>query len=561
MSTFTLNDEEIEFKPGQTIIEAAKDNCTTIPHFCWHPKLSISGNCRVCLVELENIPKLVIACSTQATEGMVVYSESEKTLEARNAVMEFLLINHPLDCPICDEAGECKLQDYAYKHSIGESRYDEEKTHKDKRVQLGPRVMFDGDRCISCSLCIRFCDEIVGEPELTFIKRGNGVTISTFPGKQMENKYSLNTVDICPVGALTNTDFRFKTRVWDLSSNPSICTGCSRGCNIDVWVINNEIKRLTPSFNKEVNSYWMCDDGRLNTFKHVNAKDRVDGAHLRKDGQLIKVDWDKAFANASSELKNITNKEIAFIGSAFSTCEDNYLFTKFAKDVIGCKNIDFIRHTDPDFGDELLRQNDLTPNTMGAELTGVSPKQGGLNLDGIVQGIKSGKIKGLFIMEDDLLEAYPELEKSLPSLELLIVLSSNFNKTTAFADFVFPAATFAEKNGTFINFNGRVQRIKPAVETTDLDRSLDGMAMSRLDKFGTSFDRWAIGNKHDARASWKIISGLSVLFDKKLKYKMSENVFDDMSKSIDAFKGLDYDIIGKKGVLLKDKLNEVTQTV
>jgi len=546
MPTFTLNDKEIEFKPGQTIMEAAEDNGITIPHYCWHPKLTISGNCRVCLVEVENIPKLVIACSTRVTEGMVVHSESEKTLEARNAVMEFLLINHPLDCPICDEAGECKLQDYAYEHSPGESRYVEEKTHKDKRVQLGVRVMFDGDRCISCSRCIRFCDEIVGEPELTFVKRGNGVTISTFPGKQMKNKYSLNTVDICPVGALTSKDFRFKSRVWDLSSNPSICTGCSRGCNIDVWVKNNEILRLTPRFNEEVNSYWMCDDGRLNTFKHVNADNRVDGTHLRKDGQLIEVGWDEAFASASSELKNISNKEIAFIGSAFSTCEDNYLLAKFAKDIIGCKNIDFIKHTDPDFGDELLRQNDITPNTMGAELTGVSPKQGGLDLDGIVQGIKSGKIKGLFVMEDDLLEAYPELEKSLPNLELLIVLTSNFNKITAFADFVFPAATFAEKNGTFINFKGRVQRIKPAVETTEMDRSLDGMAMSRLDKFGTSFDRWAKGNKRDARASWKIISGLSILFDKKLKYKMAENVFDDMSKNIDAFKGLDYDIMGKK---------------
>ncbi|MCH7827923.1 MAG: molybdopterin-dependent oxidoreductase, partial [Bacteroidetes bacterium] len=262
-----------------------------------------------------------------------------------------------------------------------------------------------------------------------------------------------------------------------------------------------------------------------------------------------------------SELKNITTKEIAFIGSAFSTCEDNYLLTIFAKEVIGCKNIDFIRHTDPDFGDELLRKNDLTPNAMGAELTGVSPKQGGLNLDGIIQGIKSGKIKGLFLMEDDLLEAYPELEKSLPNLELLIVLASNFNKTTAFADFVFPAATFAEKNGTFINFSGMVQRIKPAVETTDMDRSLDGMAMSRLDKFGTSFDRWAKGNKRDARASWKIISCLSVLFTKKLKYKMAENVFDDISKNIDSFNGLNYDIIGDNGVLLKDKLNEVNQTV
>jgi len=559
MPKFTLNDKEIEFKPGQTIIEAAKENGVSIPHFCWHPKLSISGNCRVCLVEVEKLPKLAIACSTIVTEGMVVHSESEKTLEARNAVMEFLLINHPLDCPICDEAGECKLQDYAYKHSPGESRYVEEKTHKDKRVPLGPRVMFDGDRCISCSRCIRFCDEIAGKPELTFIKRGNNVTISTFPGKQMENKYSMNTIDICPVGALTSRDFRFQARVWDLSSNPSICMGCSRGCNTDVWVRNNEIKRLTPRFNEEVNSYWMCDDGRLNTFKFVNEDTRVDGPHKRKDGQLVNIGWDEALSNCASELKNISNKQIAFIGSAFASCEDNYLFSKFAKEVIGTKNIDFIRHTDEKFGDDLLRKNDITPNTMGAELVGVTPKQDGMNLSSIIKGIENSKIKALFVMEEDVLNLNPELEKSISNLDLLIVISSNFNKTTQFADFVFPAATFAEKNGTYANFEGRVQRIKPAIETTDLDRALDGMQMSRLDKFGTKFDRWAKGNKRDARASWKIISGLSILFDKKLKFKMAENVFDEISKNIEAFSGLDYDVIGDKGSILK--LKEITETV
>ena len=559
MPTFILNNKEIEFKPGQTIIEVAKQNGISIPHFCWHPKLSISGNCRVCLVEVEKLPKLAIACSTIVTEGMVVHSESEKTLEARNAVMEFLLINHPLDCPICDEAGECKLQDYAYKHSPGESRYVEEKTHKDKRVPLGPRVMFDGDRCISCSRCIRFCDEIAGKPELTFIKRGNNVTISTFPGKQMENKYSMNTIDICPVGALTSRDFRFQARVWDLSSNPSICMGCSRGCNTDVWVRNNEIKRLTPRFNEEVNSYWMCDDGRLNTFKFVNEDTRVDGPHKRKDGQLVNIGWDEALSNCASELKNISNKQIAFIGSAFASCEDNYLFSKFAKEVIGTKNIDFIRHTDEKFGDDLLRKNDITPNTMGAELVGVTPKQDGMNLSSIIKGIENSKIKALFVMEEDLLTANPELENSISNLDLLIVISSNFNKTTQFADFVFPAATFAEKNGTYVNFEGRVQRIKPAIETTDLDRALDGMQMSRLDKFGTKFDRWAKGNKRDARASWKIISGLSILFDKKLKFKMAENVFDEISKNIEAFSGLDYDVIGDKGLILK--LKEITETV
>ncbi len=550
MPKFVLDGNEIEFKQGQTIIQAAKDHGVIIPHFCWHEKLSISGNCRICLVEVEKIPKLAIACSTLAAEGMVVHTQSEKTLAARNAVMEFLLINHPLDCPICDEAGECKLQDYAYQHSVGESRFVEEKMHKDKRVPLGPYVMFDAERCISCSRCIRFCDEIAKDPELTFIKRGDRVTIVTYPGEEMDNPYSLNTTDICPVGALTNRDFRFRARVWDMSSNPSICNGCSRGCNTEVWVRNNEVMRLTPRLNEDVNSYWMCDYGRIKTFKHVNADDRVDGPHKRKDGTLVKVGWDEAFAAAASELKTFGKDEIAFIGSAFATCEDNYVFTKFAKSIVGAKHLDFIRHTNSEFEDDILRKADMTPNSYGAKLMGVSPAKGGLALDGIVKGIKEGKIKALYIIEEDLIEHNPELEDSLAKLDLLIIHSTNFNKTTVIADIVFPASTFAEKNGTFVNFQGMVQRIKPAVSTLELDRAIDGMVMSRLDKFGSQFDRWAKSNKRDARSTWKILVGLASTMGQKMKYNVAEDVFNDIAKNIKEFHSFDYDVVGEKGVKL-----------
>ena len=551
MPKLVVDGKEIEFKQGQTIIEAARAAGNSIPHFCWHPKLSVSGNCRVCLVEVEKMPKLVIACSTLAAEGMVVHTASEKTLAARNAVMEFLLINHPLDCPICDEAGECKLQDYAYSHSVGESRFVEEKNHKNKRVELGPRVMFDGERCISCSRCIRFCDEIAGEPELTFVKRGDRVTIVTYPGKQMENPYSMNTIDICPVGALTSRDFRFKARVWDMSANKTICHGCSAGCNIEMWVRNNEIMRLTPRQNEDVNSYWMCDHGRLETFKSVNADNRIDGPFLRREGTLQKVGWDEAFASASSQLKQFEKDEIAFIGSPFATCEDNYVFGKFANSVIGSKHLDFMRHIDPEFGDKILRKNDVTPNTMGTELVGVSPSNGGLDFYRIIQGINDGKIKALYLLEDDIISANAEFENVLAKLNLFIVHSSNFNRTTDLADLVFPAASYAEKNGTMVNYQGRVQRLMPAVSTVEMDRSLEGMAMSRLDKFGTQFDRWAKGNKHDARSSWKIISGLAAVMGGKFKFTMAEEVFNEMSKKIDAFKGLDYDVIGDKGAMLK----------
>ena len=551
MPKITIDNREVEFQPGQTIIETARDNGIEIPNFCWHPELSISGNCRICLVEVEKMPKLVIACSTVAAEGMIVHTQSQNSIDARNAVMEFILINHPLDCPICDEAGECKLQDYAYNYSIGESRFTEKKVIKQKHVELGPRVMFDGERCISCSRCVRFCEEIAKDPELTFIQRGDRVTITTYPGQQMDNPYSMNTIDICPVGALTNRDFRFKARVWDMSSTDSVCTGCAKGCNINIWVRNNEILRLTPRYNSDVNSYWMCDHGRLNTFKYVNAEDRIDSPQIRREGQLEKAGWDETFSEAVSRIKSFSKDEIAFVGSAHATCEDNYVLAKFAGSVIGSNHIDFIKHTDPEFGDDILRENDITPNEMGAELVGVTPSKSGLNFEGMRKAIKDKKIKALLIMEDDIVSAFENIENILTNLDLLVVLSSNFNKTTAIADIVFPSATYAGKNGTFVNANGIIQRIKPAVTTMEADRALDGFEMSRLDKFGSKFDRWAVGNKLDAKPSWKILKSLAGLLGKKMKFNLAEEVFDDIASNIETFKGLSYDEVSNSGVKLR----------
>ncbi len=555
MPNINIDGKALDFKQGQTIIEAARDHGIEIPHFCWHPKLSVSGNCRICLVEVEKMPKLVIACSTLASEGMVVHTRSEKVIAAQNAVMEFLLINHPLDCPICDEAGECKLQDYAYKYSVGESRFVEEKVHKDKRVALGPRVMFDGERCISCSRCIRFCDEIAKDPELTFVKRGDRVTIVTYPGEELDNPYSMNVIDICPVGALTSKDFRFKARVWDMSSTNSICTGCSRGCNTEIWVRNNEILRLTPRHNEAVNSYWMCDHGRINTFKNVNAESRINSPQIRKDGQLIEISWEDAINETVSKLKPFNKDQIAVIGSPFGTCEDNYLVTKFARTVLQTGNLDFVRHTDPGFADDILRTEDLTPNSLGAELTGIQPSKTGLDVKGILNSIKEKKIKALYLIEDDIVEAYPEFENAIAGLELFIVHSTNQNKSTALADLIFPAAAFAEKNGTFVNADGIVQRIRPAVSIIEHDRALDGMSMSRLDKFGTKWDRWASGKKINAQPTWKILTLIAKAMGGKVKFNMAEEVFAELSNSIDAFKGLDYDMIGEHGSKIKSDIS------
>ena len=543
MGKLTIDGREVEFRQGQTIIEAATDSGIDIPHFCWHPSLSVSGNCRVCLVEIEKMPKLAIACATVAAEGMVVHTKSDKALSARNAVMEFILINHPLDCPICDEAGECKLQDYAYNHSTGEGRFTEEKQHKDKRVELGPYVMFDAERCISCSRCIRFCDEVAQETELTFVKRGDRVTITTFPGKQLDNPYSLNVTDICPVGALTNRDFRFKSRVWDMSSTQSVCSGCSRGCNIDIWVRKNEILRLTPRHNEQVNSYWMCDHGRLDTFKEVNSESRIIAPMLRRDGTLMQANWSEAVAHITSEFKAFSSDEIGVIGSAHATLEDNYLLAKFAKEILKTKNVAMPSHIKHGTADKILITEDKSPNALGAKLMGITSE----NFAVIMHAIETGKIKALYVMEEDLVALDHKFETILAKLDFLVVHSVVKNATTALANVVLPAASYAEKNGTWVNINGMAQRIRPAVATQELDRSLDGMSLSRLDKFGTNFDRWGQVNKIDARPSWSFITMLFNSFGHKLKFKMAEEVFHDVAKHVKEFHGLDYDVMGNQG--------------
>ncbi len=550
MPKITIDGKVFEVEEGLTVIEAARNNGIEIPHFCWHPALSISGNCRMCLVEIEKMPKLMIACQTKVADNMVVHTNSDRSIKAREAVMEFLLINHPLDCPICDEAGQCKLQDYTFKYSVGSSRFDEDKNEKRKREQLGPFVVFDAERCISCSRCIRFCDEIAKEPQLTFVNRGDRVTIKTFPGQKLDNPYSMNTIDICPVGALTSADFRFKARVWEMSFTDSICIGCSRGCNIKIGVRNNEILRLEPRENLNVNQYWMCDKGRLETYGHVNSQTRIKSPFLKRNGRLIEVGWDEAVAQAASDLKNYQPEEIHGIGSAYSSVEDNYLFHKFLTKIIKTSGIDYIPHIIPDDEDEILLKSDKTPNARGVQELGITPINVGKNLEAVITAIKERKIKVLYVMNDDIF-TIPELAEVAHHLDVIITHAVNMNKTVEIAKIVLPCSAFAEVNGTCINFEGRVQRLFPAVATLERERTIEFFNLSRLDKFGTQFDRWNRSNKRDTRPSWKILTKLARLFGVKWDYQLAEDVFNEIAKEIPAFEGLTYDMLSNKGALLK----------
>src|SRR5437016_1562801 len=270
MPKVTIDGKEIEVEAGANLIEAARRLGIEIPHYCYHPGLSIAGQCRLCMVDIDKAPRPTIACNTLAADGMVVHTETDRVKETRRSIMEFHLINHPLDCPVCDQAGECWLQIYYMKYGLYDPRMVDEKVHKPKALPLGPHVILDAERCILCSRCVRFCDEITGTGELGIFNRGDHSEIGLFPGHDLSNKYSGNVVDICPVGALTDRDFRFKVRVWYLDTAKSICPGCARGCNVDVHVNRRRphhdggrrVARLKPRFNADVNRWWLCDDGR-----------------------------------------------------------------------------------------------------------------------------------------------------------------------------------------------------------------------------------------------------------------------------------------------------------
>lgn len=552
MPKLIIDGKEVEFTQGQTVIEAAKASGIEIPHFCWHPGLSVSGNCRICLVEIEKLPKLAIACSTSATDGMVVHTKSEKVISAQNAVMEFLLINHPLDCPICDEAGECKLQDYAFKYSKGASRFDEEKNHKDKRISLGPNVMFDQERCISCSRCIRFCDEVAKEPQLTFVQRGEKVTIKTFPGKELDNPYSMNVVEICPVGALTSKHFRFRSRVWDMSFTDSVCPGCSRGCNTTVGVRQNEILRIEPRENLEVNNWWLCDWGRINTIKDIsNEKVRMNLPKIKPEEissgevKLIEVGWEEAVSKSVSLL---TGKKlnVLFLASPYSTLEDNYTLKKFAGEVFNCKELFYMPDEDESFGDNILRKSDKTPNTTGLKALGIKPLS-----ESVIKQIHDGKYKALYVLNDTV-ERNHELAQLISKFEVKVF---HLNKKNTFtwknADVIFSESSYAEINGTFMNFQGRIQRIKPAVATLEQERLLGEYSLSRLDKFGSHNDRWTKDNRVNARPTWKILKQIAMAFGKQFRFDNSEEVFAEMCLTEFGLTEMDYEKIGSAGYLLK----------
>ena len=467
-----IDEEEIHVPTGTNMIEAARLAGKEVPHYCYHPKLSVPGNCRMCLMEygmplkdratgepildrrgLQKIgwlPRPAIACATKALPGIHIRTDSQLVRDCRNGVMEFLLINHPLDCPICDQAGECSLQEYAADYGRGYSRFIEDKNVKPKRTRLGPRVMLDDERCILCSRCIRFCKEVAEDDVLGFIDRGSYSTLTCFPGKTLQNNYSLNTVDICPVGALTSIDFRFKMRVWFLKERPSICTESSVGVNTVVDSREGIIYRIKPRRNDEVNDTWMPDSGR-NLYKSVDSEDRL--VHYTIGGRHTPAE------EAVEEAAVLLEKgPVAIVGSGRASVEEQYLLRKTAQ-AVDAVSVSLVSRTEE--GDGLLISADRNPNVRGALLTGLIKTLPQPNLTNLAQALETGEVKTILSFGEDLTRC--GIGRDLLEKTNLIYFGTHCNETGEVAHVVFPTLTVFEKSGTFINQQFRLQKFHTCV--------------------------------------------------------------------------------------------------
>jgi NADH-quinone oxidoreductase subunit G len=470
--TVNIDGRDIAVPKGTNVIEAARLLGIEIPHYCYHPKLTVSGNCRMCLIEMglpavdpatkqpildpatgkqriNWMPRAQIGCGTSAMPGLHIRTNTPMVRECREGVTEFLLINHPLDCPICDQAGECKLQEHSTEHGRGYSRFVEQKNVKPKRTALGPRVTLDDERCILCSRCIRFSKEVAKDDVLGFIDRGSYSTLTCYPGRKLENNYSLNTVDICPVGALTSTDFRFKMRVWFLKQTPGIDPESSVGANTEVWSREGVIYRITPRRNDAVNDTWMTDSGRL-LYKQVKADDRL--LHATAGGASVSAE---TALNSAGEL--LRAGAVAIVGSGRSTVEEQFLARKLAATLRVPAQL--VSRVGP--GDGILLSADRNPNVRGALVTGLISALPSRQLAGLAADIDAGRVRTILSLGEDLAAA--GLTAAQLARVAVIYVGTHRNATSDAARVVIPSLTVFEKPGTFVNQQFRLQKFAAAV--------------------------------------------------------------------------------------------------
>ncbi len=550
MPKVKINGVEHEFPPGMNVLEACKKVGIEIPHFCYHPLLKVVGSCRMCKVEvIQNDRKRIdISCNLQVADDMEILTDSPAVKKAQRMTLEYLLINHPLDCPVCDDAGECELQNYYFEYGKHDSRMRELKVRKRKAFDIGKSIVLDSERCVLCSRCVRFLADITHTYELGIFGMGSTEELMLKPDSKLDNDYAGNVVDLCPVGALTDKDFRFKRRVWYLKETPSICQLCSRGCNVRIdWDLNpfhqqkknykmrnfrteqtemQRIQRIKPRENFDVNGTWICDHGRYG-YHPTDAGDRLEKPVIRDGAELKTVEFSDAVKEIASGLTTAlkTHKsKVAVALSPKAANEEVFAAWSLFRKKLELPNLDHRIPIDPEWsGDDLLRTPDPFPNRLGCEWIGFLPDENGIGVKDLDEQIIGGKVDTvLFILADpkDVLDV-----KSLKKLKRVYAIIRNLpDESMEFIDAALPAAAWGEYSGTFANFEGRIQRFEKA------------------------FD--ALG---ESKPVWQWIIDLSTVMKKSLRWDQDKDILNSLAENVHYFKDLTFEKIGSKGMLLGDK--------
>jgi NADH-quinone oxidoreductase subunit G len=524
--TLTIDGRSVTVPKGTMLLDAAERAGIRVPHYCYHAGLSSPAMCRLCLVEVQGAPKLVPSCVTQAADGQVVLTESEKSLSMRRGVLEFYLVNHPLDCPICDQSGECKLQDYVSAEGRKKGRSREPK-RVFGRDDFGGDVLFYGDRCVMCTRCVRFMNEVEKDPRLTVVERGDRAIIDTFFEDGLENThFSGNVVDICPVGALVSKDFLFKQRAWDLDHTASVCPNCSQGCNIELHTRDNLVQRLKPRPNPEVNAFWMCDYGRAK-YEWINRGDRVEVPLLRRaDGSGTRaVGWGEALAFLVERMGELEGAPVHAVVTPHASNEEMAALAALVRRLGGSRMSYRLRRAPDEVVlagfPTLVRRRDLAPNVRGAELFRAS-RVGGDDGSGGLEAVSSaGGV--ILVLGDDLTD---QAETFGSSADLYVYLGQHGSRAASHAHAVLPVASFAEQEGTFTNVQGRVQRFWPALEPPGA-----------------------------ARPAWLVLGHLLAALGGPAAPLSTEEAFAQMTSTTAELDGLTYQAIGTQGALLNEPVS------
>jgi len=536
MPKITINDQQYEAPPGKTIIEVADEVGVQIPRYCYHPDIGVEGSCRMCLVEVEKSPKLTPACATPIADGMIVRTTTPRVQQAVRYAMEFLLLHHPIDCPVCDQSGECWLQDYYMDHARHTSRYPgTQKTQRLKAHTLGPLVKLDRERCILCTRCVRFTRNVTQTNEITVFHRGHASEIGVAGDRPFDNPYSVNVVDVCPVGALTSTDFRFKVRAWFLQGTSSICAGCSTGCNLRIdhsaralgggapgySATEGTIYRTVGRRNVEVNKSWLCDEGRL-SFHTMERWPRLRAAREHGSPRTVAELLPVVHQRFEAIREQYGPAAVAALGSATNTNEALFLLKKYFHNRVDFRLGDEVE-TYRKRQDDLLRRWDKHPNTRGALDLGLGGDLGGLR--GLREMAERRQIRGMWIafhpqlVGEDAREIVDELRRLVDALEFSVVSATHDFPWMANARIVLPMAGWAEEKGTYTNFAGRVQITARAVAPPGDARPLHLMMSELL-----------------------ALAGVQVSADPAA-------IFDWIAREVPLYADMDYDAIGPLGIV------------